>query len=61
MTKHWDLCIDANGLKIQGRGHLMFLPKSLRGVKAFKKNCLGRGGPISGFIAFLLTSVLKFA
>jgi hypothetical protein len=30
------------------------------GGKTFKKNCL-RGPPISGFIAFLLTSVLKFS
>jgi hypothetical protein len=30
-----------------------------RGVKAFRKNCQG-GSPILGFIAFLLTSVLKF-
>jgi hypothetical protein len=38
----------------------MFFAKIRRGVKAFRKNCLG-GPPISGFIAFLLTSVLKFA
>jgi hypothetical protein len=38
----------------------MFIAKILRGVKAFRKNCLG-GPPILGFIAFLLTSVLKFA
>jgi hypothetical protein len=51
--------IDAHGLKIQGRGYLMFfLPKSLWGVKAFRKNCLW-GSRISGFIAFLLTSVLN--
>jgi hypothetical protein len=31
-----------------------------RGVKALRKNCLG-GPTILGFIAFLLTSVLKFA
>jgi hypothetical protein len=53
--------IDAHGLKIQGRGYLKFLPKSRGGGgEAFKKNCLG-GPPISGFIAFLLTSVLKFS
>ncbi len=52
--------MDAHGLKIQGRGYLMFFAKIPRGVKAFRKNCLG-GPPISGFIAFLLTSVLKFA
>jgi hypothetical protein len=52
--------IDAHGLKIQGRGYLMFFAKIPRGVKAFRKNCLG-GPPILGFIAFLLTSVLKFA
>jgi hypothetical protein len=50
--------IDAHGLKIQGRGYLMFLPKFLGGVKAFRKNCLG-GPPILGFIAFLLTSFSK--
>jgi len=52
--------IDAHGLKIQGRGYLKFLPKSLGGVKAFRKNCMG-GPPNLNFIAFLLTSVLKFA
>jgi hypothetical protein len=52
--------IDAHGLKIQGRWYLMFFAKIPRGVKAFRKNCLG-GPPISGFIAFLLASVLKFA
>jgi hypothetical protein len=53
--------IDAHELKIQGRGYLMFFAKIPRGVKAFKKNYLGGGPPISGFIAFLLTSILKFA
>jgi hypothetical protein len=52
--------IDAHGLKIQGRGYRMFFAKIPRGVKAFRIKCLG-GPPISGFIAFLLTSVLKFA
>jgi hypothetical protein len=50
--------IDAHGLKIQGRGYLKFLPKSL-GVKDFRKNFHG-GHPILGF-SFLLVSVLKFA
>jgi len=52
--------IDAHGLKIQGRVPNVF-SKIPKGVKAFRKNCLGGGPPISGFIAFLLTSVLKFA
>jgi hypothetical protein len=52
--------IDAHGLKIQGRGYLMFFAKIPRIVKAFRKKCPGGGPPISGFIAFLLTSVLKF-
>jgi hypothetical protein len=30
----WDITIDAHGLKIQGRGYLMFLSKSLGGVKS---------------------------
>jgi hypothetical protein len=47
--------IDAHGLKIQGRGYLMFFAKIPRG-----KIAMG-GLPISGFNAFLLTSVLKFA
>ncbi len=51
-------------LKIQGRMHLIFLPKSMRGgggVKTFRKNCRGGGGPlILGFIAFLLRSFWKF-
>ncbi len=52
--------IDAHGLKIQGRGrgYGMFLPKFLRGVKGFRKNCQG-GPPILRFIAFLLTSFSK--
>ncbi len=37
--------IDAHGLKIQGRGNLMFFAKIPRGVKAFRKNSLGGGGP----------------
>jgi len=49
--------IDAHGLKTQGRGYLIFLPKSLGGSG---KIAWGGGPPISGFIAFLLTSVLKF-
>ncbi len=32
---------DAHGLKIQGRGYMMFFAKIPRGVKAFRKNCLG--------------------
>jgi hypothetical protein len=52
--------IDAHGLKILGRGYLMFFAKIPRGVKGFRKNCLG-GSPYFGFIAFLLTSVLKVA
>jgi hypothetical protein len=43
-----------------GEGVPDVFAKILRGVKAFRKNCLG-GPPISGFIAFLLTSVLRFA
>jgi hypothetical protein len=53
--------IDAHGLKIQGRGYLMFFAKIPRGVKGLRKNCMGGGSPISDFIAFLLTSALKFA
>ncbi len=50
--------IDAHGLKIQGRGYGMFLPKLQGGVKGFRKNCQG-GPPILRFIAFLLTSFSK--
>jgi hypothetical protein len=39
--------------------YLKFLPKSLGGSRLSRKNA--RGTPFSGFIAFLLTSVLKFA
>ena len=52
--------IDAYGLKIQGRGYLMFFAKIPRGGQGFQEKLPG-GPPISGFIAFLLTSVLKFA
>jgi hypothetical protein len=52
---------DAHGLRIQGRGYLMFLPKYLGGQSFQEKLLGGGGGPsISGFIAFLLTSALKF-
>ncbi len=37
--------INAHGLKIQGRGYLIFFAKIPRGVKVFRKNCLG-GLPI---------------
>ncbi len=47
------------GWKSRGGGPDVFA-KIPRGIKAFMENCLG-GPPISGFIAFLLTSVLKFA
>jgi len=46
--------IDAHKLKIQERGYLKFLPKSL-GVNAFRKNCQG-GSPYFGFIAFVAVS-----
>ena len=52
--------IDAHGLKIQGSGYLMFFTKIPRRGQGFQEK-LPRGPPISGFIAFLLTSVLKFA
>jgi hypothetical protein len=52
--------MDAHGLKIQGRGYLIFFAKIPRGVKAFRNNCEG-SPPISGFIAFLLTRILKCA
>jgi hypothetical protein len=44
---------DSHGLKIQGRGKLKFLPKSLVGVKAFRKNFQG-GSPILNFIVFFI-------
>jgi hypothetical protein len=52
--------IDTHGLKIQGKGYLKFLPKFLERGQCFQEKLPG-GSPISGFIAFLLTSVLKFA
>ena len=60
LIRHNCQIIDAHGLKMQGRGYMMFFAKIPRGVNAFRKNCYG-GPPISGFIAFLLTSVLRFA
>ncbi len=57
--------IDAHGLKIQGRGHVMFIVKTPGGGHGFQEKLPGGGGsPYFGFytfIAFLLTSVLKFA
>jgi hypothetical protein len=35
------------------------IPRGVKGVKAFRKNCLG-GPSILGFIVFLSTSVMKF-
>jgi hypothetical protein len=55
-----DLTIDAHGLKIQGMGYLMFFAKIPRGGQGFQEKLPGGGPPILGFIAFLLTSVLKF-
>ncbi len=48
------------GWKSRGGGTWCFLPKSLGGSRVSGKIAWG-GPPISGFIAFLLTSVLKFA
>jgi hypothetical protein len=52
--------IDAHGLKIQGTGYLMSLAKSWGGGQGFQEKLAG-GPPFSGFISFLLKSVLKFA
>jgi hypothetical protein len=52
--------IDAHGLKIQGRGYLMFFAKIPRGGQGFQEKLPG-GSPYFRYIAFLLTSVLKFA
>jgi hypothetical protein len=53
--------IDAHGLKIQGRGYLMFFAKIPGGGPRLSGKIAWGGGPISDFIAFLLTSVLKLA
>jgi hypothetical protein len=54
--------MDAHGLKIQGRGYLMFFAKIPRGGGSRLPGNIDWEGPlILGFIAFLLTSVLKFA
>ena len=50
--------INAHKLKIQGRGYLNFLQKSLGGQGFQEKFPVGP--PILGFIAFLLASILKF-
>jgi hypothetical protein len=46
--------------KRQGRGYLKILQKSLGGGSRFSRKIARGGLPYSGFIAFLLTSVLKF-
>ncbi len=51
-----DISIDAHGLKIQGRGYGMFLPKFLGGVKGFRKNCYGG----STYFAFYCIFINKF-
>ncbi len=52
--------IDAHRLKIQGSGYVMFFTKIHRGVKVFRKKCLG----VPFFrvlLHFYKKSVLKFA
>jgi hypothetical protein len=39
----------------------MFFAKIPRGGQGFHEKLPGGGPPVSGFIAFLLTSVLEFA
>ena len=62
--KNWKCCkakiiiIDAHGLKIQGRGYLMFFAKIPRGVKAFRKNCLG-GSPYFGFYCIFINKCFE--
>ncbi len=52
--------IDAHGLKIQGRGYGMFVPKFLGGGGSRVSGKIAKGGPpILRFIAFLLTSFSK--
>jgi len=54
--------IDAQGLKIQRTGYLMFLPKSLGGgvggIKAFRKNCQGRS-PYFGFYCIFISKCFE--
>jgi hypothetical protein len=55
-----DSLIDAHGLKIQGKGYGMFLPKFLGGGGSRVSGKIARVGlPILRFIAFLLTSFSK--
>jgi hypothetical protein len=53
--------IDAHGLKIQGRGVLVVFCQNPLGGSRLSGKLARWGPPISAFIAFLLTSVLKFA
>ncbi len=53
----WD--IDAHGLKIQGRGYLMFFVRIPGGVKAFRKNCRGGGGPYFGFYCIFINKCFE--
>ncbi len=56
----WGEGTDAHGLKIQGRGYLMFFAKIPRGVKGFRKNCLGRGGsPYFGFYCIFINKCFE--
>jgi hypothetical protein len=50
--------LNAHGLKIQGRGYLMFFAKIPRGVKAFRKNCLG-GSPYFGFYCIFINKCFE--
>jgi hypothetical protein len=65
-TKHHQirrfvLNIGVHGLKIQERRYLMFFAKIPNGGSRLSGKIAWGGPPISGFITFLLTSVLKFA
>jgi hypothetical protein len=52
--------IDAHGLKIQGKGYLMFLPKSLGGGGGSRlSGKIAGGSPYFGFYCILLTSFSK--
>jgi hypothetical protein len=51
--------IDAHGLKIRGRGYLMFLPKSLSGSRLSGKIAWGGGSPYFGFYCIFMNKCFE--
>ncbi len=51
--------IDAHGLKIQGRGYLMFFAKIPRGGQGFQEKLPGGGSPDFGFYCIFINKCFE--